>query len=221
MVQSPHFSEPRRPPASGLLSVVIPVFNEEDNVPAFWHRLHAVLEASGSPFEIVFVNDGSTDETPRMIDALHAQDLRVVVVHLSRNFGHQAAISAGLEQARGRAVIVMDGDLQDPPELIPELVRRWRDGADVVYAVRRSRAEGPLKRLAYQAFYRLLGRISDLEIPRDSGDFCLMDRRVSMRSTGYPSVAGSCGAFGVSSAFARWESPTIDRPGKQAIRNTR
>ena len=113
-----------------------------------------------------------------MIDRLSAEDERVVAIHLSRNFGHQAAISAGLEHARGQAVVVMDGDLQDPPELIPDLIRLWRRGYDVVYAVRRSRREGLLKRIAYRAFYRLFGMISDLEIPLDSGDFCLMDRRV-------------------------------------------
>jgi glycosyltransferase involved in cell wall biosynthesis len=176
--QSPHFSPVRQRPASGLLSIVIPLFNEEENILALWERLRAVLEPSGSPFELIFVDDGSEDETRRMIDGLHARDERVVVVHLSRNFGHQPAISAGLEQARGHAVVVMDGDLQDPPELIPDLLRRWRGGYDVVYAVRRSRQEGFIKRLGYRAFYQLLGRISDLAIPLDSGDFCLMDRRV-------------------------------------------
>jgi glycosyltransferase involved in cell wall biosynthesis len=140
--RSSHSSGPRRW-TTGRLSVVIPLFNEAENVPALWQRVRAVLEPLGSPFEVVFVNDGSRDATPPMIDALHAEDPRVVVVHLSRNFGHQQTISAGLEQARGRAVIVMDGDLQDPPELIPELVRCWRGGFDVVYAVRRSPREGP------------------------------------------------------------------------------
>ena len=182
----PHFSPARQRPPSGLLSVVIPVFNEQENIPVLWDRLRTVLESLGSHFELVFVDDGSEDETPRMLDALHARDNRVVLVHLSRNFGHQAAISAGLEQARGQAVVVMDGDLQDPPELIPELLRRWRGGYDVVYAVRRSRQEGFIKRLGYRAFYRLLGRISDLDIPRDTGDFCLMDRRVVVQLNELP-----------------------------------
>ncbi len=121
---------------------------------------------------------GVETRLPDMIDRLSAEDERVVSIHLSRNFGHQAAISAGLEHARGQAVVVMDGDLQDPPELIPDLIRLWRRGYDVVYAVRRSRREGLLKRIAYRSFYRLFGMISDLEIPLDSGDFCLMDRRV-------------------------------------------
>jgi polyisoprenyl-phosphate glycosyltransferase len=102
----------------------------------------------------------------------------VVVIHLSRNFGHQPAVSAGLDHARGRAVIVMDGDLQDPPEVLPQFIRRWEEGFDVVYAVREKRKESPLKRLGYFAFYRIMNAISDLDIPLDSGDFCLMDRKV-------------------------------------------
>src|SRR5262249_39210690 len=132
----------------------------------------------GPSYEILFVDDGSRDATPALLDALRAADPRLAVLTLSRNFGHQAAVSAGLDHARGRAVIVMDGDLQDPPELVPALVGRWRDAADVVYAVRRRRKEGPLKRLGYFAFYRLLRAIGDLDIPPDSGDFGLMDRRV-------------------------------------------
>jgi dolichol-phosphate mannosyltransferase len=131
-----------------------------------------------SPFEVLLVDDGSRDATPRLIDALHDQDPRVVVVRLSRNFGHQAAISAGLEHARGQAVVVMDGDLQDPPELIPQFLHLWRRGNDVVYSVRRRRRESLLKRLGYRTFYRVLALISEMDIPLDSGDFCLMDRRV-------------------------------------------
>ena len=132
----------------------------------------------GCRYELVFVDDGSCDATPRLLDEIQAGDSRVSVIHLSRNFGHQAAVTAGLDHARGRAVVVMDGDLQDPPEVIPRLVERWSEGLDVVYAVRRNRKEGPAKRLGYFAFYRLLNAISDLRIPLDSGDFCLMDRKV-------------------------------------------
>jgi dolichol-phosphate mannosyltransferase len=173
-----HFSHTQEEPfARPLLSVVVPLYNEEECVEPLWERLRAVLEPMGSPFEVVLVDDGSRDATPALIDDLHERDERIVVVRLSRNFGHQPAITAGLEQARGQAVVVMDGDLQDPPELIPQLLRLWREGNDVVYAVRRRRREGLIKRLGYRAFYRLLGWISDLEIPLDSGDFCLMDRR--------------------------------------------
>jgi dolichol-phosphate mannosyltransferase len=130
------------------------------------------------PFELLLVDDGSQDATPRMIDDLAQADRRVRVLHLSRNFGHQAAISAGLDHAVGQAVILIDGDLQDPPELIPRLVDRWREGFDVVYAVRQRRKEGLLKRLGYYSFYRIFSQISEIDIPLDSGDFCLMDRKV-------------------------------------------
>ncbi len=173
-----HFRPSRTRRPQPLLSVVVPLYNEQETVEALWERLRAVLQPLEAPFEVVLVDDGSHDATPRLIDALHQRDQRVVVVRLSRNFGHQAAISAGLAHAQGQAVVVMDGDLQDPPELIPQFLRLWREGNDVVYAVRRSRREGPVRRLGYRAFYQLLGWISDLEIPPDSGDFSLMDRRV-------------------------------------------
>lgn len=214
--RSPHFARPRRRTHSGLLSIVIPLFNEAENVVALWDRLRASMDSSGS-FEILFVNDGSRDATPEMIDRLIAQDERVVSIHLSRNFGHQAAISAGLEHARGQAVVVMDGDLQDPPELIPDLIRLWRRGYDVVYAVRRSEREGLLKRMAYRAFYRLLGMISDLEIPLDSGDFCLMDRRVVNALNRLPErcrfVRGLRGFLGF-----RQVGLDYDRPAREAGR---
>ncbi len=180
----PGYSAP--PGDSPEISVVVPLFNEEENVRALHDRLDAALRGAGASFEIVFVNDGSRDATARLIDEIHDGDSNVVVVHLSRNFGHQPAVSAGLDHARGRAVVVMDGDLQDPPEVIPQFIDRWREGNDVVYAVRRHRKEGPLKRLGYFAFYRVLNAISDLEIPLDSGDFCLMDRRVVDALRGLP-----------------------------------
>jgi dolichol-phosphate mannosyltransferase len=160
------------------LSVVVPLYNECENLGELYRRLTAVLEAERHPYEIVLVDDGSRDETPALIDDLAERDPRVSVVHLSRNFGHQAAVSAGLDHALGRAVAVMDGDLQDPPELLPALLSLWRQGHEVVYAVRRTRREHALKRFAYAAFYRILRAVSDLDIPLDSGDFCLMDRAV-------------------------------------------
>jgi dolichol-phosphate mannosyltransferase len=178
-----------RQQASPVISVVVPLFNEEENCLELHRRLSAVLGASGSPYEIVLVNDGSRDATPRLLDELYARDAHVAVVHLSRNFGHQAAVSAGLDHAGGCAVIVMDGDLQDPPEILPQFLAEWRQGADVVYAIRRQRKEGPLRRLGYHAFYRILGAISDLDIPLDSGDFCLMDRRVVDALGGLPEQA--------------------------------
>lgn len=169
-----------------LLSVVIPLFNEELNVGQLHRRLVDSLDPLGEPYEILFVNDGSRDDTPRRLERIQDESPQVSVIHLSRNFGHQAAVSAGLEYARGRAVIVMDGDLQDPPEVLPQFVERWRKGYDVVYAVRLQRKEGPIKRLCYFLFYRIMNAISDIDIPLDSGDFCLMDRKVVEVLVGLP-----------------------------------
>lgn len=165
------------PRASGLLSVVVPVLNEEDNILELIRRLKAALDG-GLPFEVIFVDDGSTDRTWRLLTSLHAEDPRIKSIRLARTFGHQAAISAGLRAATGDAVVVMDGDLQDAPEVVPEFVKRWLDGDDVVYAIRQSRQASWPKRVAYHVFYRLLARISAVELPLDSGDFSLMDRRV-------------------------------------------
>lgn len=172
----PQRSDPRLSPPT--LSVVAPLFNEEENLAELHRRLTETLAGLGLEYEIVLVDDGSADRSPGLIDELSRRDPRVVAIHLSRNFGHQPAVSAGLDFARGDAVIVVDGDLQDPPELIAPLVARWREGFEVVYAVRRRRDESWPKRLGYHTFYRLLSAISDLEIPLDSGDFCLMDRKV-------------------------------------------
>ncbi|MDB5351663.1 MAG: glycosyl transferase [Planctomycetota bacterium] len=160
------------------ISVVVPLYDEQDNISELHRRLTGALSPMGPSYEIVFVDDGSRDETPRLVDEAAACDPHLTIVHLSRNFGHQPAISAGLAHARGRSVMVMDGDLQDPPEVIPQFVARWKQGFDVVYAIRRHRKEGAVKRMGYFVFYRLLNAISDLNIPLDSGDFCLMDRRV-------------------------------------------
>ncbi len=162
-----------------VYSVVAPVYNEEETLPHFYDRLTAVMEGLGESYEIVLVNDGSRDGSYRAMRALHERDPRVVVVDFSRNFGHQIAISAGLDHARGDAVAIIDSDLQDPPEVIAELVARWRAGAEVVYAQRRSRVgETRLKLLTAAAFYRLIGRLTSIDIPRDTGDFRLLDRKV-------------------------------------------
>lgn len=167
---------PRRPPPE--LSIVVPLLNEQENLGELHRRISDVLAAIDINAEIVLVDDGSQDSTPRLLDALAARDHRVVAIQLTRNFGHQAAVTAGIDHARGHAVVVMDADLQDPPELIGDFVRLWRSGHDVVYAVRERRKESLSKRLAYSLFYRLLKSIGEFDIPRDSGDFCLMDRRV-------------------------------------------
>ncbi len=160
------------------ISVVVPLYNEQENIPQLYQRLVDVLEAASEEFELVLVNDGSTDATSRLLNELHEQDPRVVLVHLSRNFGHQPAITAGIDHATGQAVVIMDGDLQDPPEVLPEFFDMWRRGYEVVYAIRTQRKEGPFRRAGYFLFYRMLRAISDLVIPLDSGDFCLMDRKV-------------------------------------------
>jgi dolichol-phosphate mannosyltransferase len=165
-------------PDHPLLSVVVPLFNEVENLPELYRRLVHALEAAQQDFELVFIDDGSRDRTALLLGQLHAEDSRVVVVSLSRNFGHQAAITAGMDHAQGDAVIVMDGDLQDPPEVLPQFVSAWLAGNDVVYAVRTKRKESLLKRACYAAFYRVYRAVSDLDVPLDSGDFCLLDRKV-------------------------------------------
>jgi dolichol-phosphate mannosyltransferase len=164
--------------AGPMVSVVVPLHDEQEVVGELQRRLIAALEDAAVSFEIVLVDDGSTDATGDRIEELAVEDDRLVVIHLSRNFGHQAAVSAGIDHAAGRAVVLMDGDLQDPPEVVPQMIGVWRQGYDVVYGVRRHRKEGLLKRLGYAGFYRLWNAISDLDMPLDSGDFCLMDRRV-------------------------------------------
>ena len=168
------------------ISVVIPVYNEAENLPILYARLAAVLEQSAPDYEIVFVDDGSRDASLEQLHALAAQNQRVTVVELARNFGHQVAISAGLDQSRGSAVIVMDADLQDPPEVLPQFMAKWREGYDVVYAIRERRKESWIMRAAYTAFYRLLQRVANIEIPLDAGDFCIMDRRVVDLLSGMP-----------------------------------
>ncbi len=173
-------------PAAPELSVIIPVFNEEENLPALYTRLTTVLSTAVQSHEIIFVDDGSRDTSLPLLRNLAASDARVCVVELARNFGHQVAISAGLDHARGTAVIVMDADLQDPPEVLPEFIAKWREGYDVVYAIREQRKENMFKRAAYAAFYRLLQRVANIEIPLDAGDFCIMDRRVVDLLNGMP-----------------------------------
>lgn len=161
-----------------MISVVIPLLNEESLV----HRLHeavaAGLEPLGLPWEVVYVDDGSRDKTLELLLGVQRKDDRVVVVELSRNWGHQAALTAGLGQARGNAVVLMDGDLQDPPAVIVSLVKAWQEGAQVVIAERRSRAEHGLRRWLFLNFYRVFGFLSDYPIPLNAGIFGLLDRQV-------------------------------------------
>jgi len=160
------------------LSVVVPAFNEEEVLPVFNKRLTDALATLDLSYEIIYVDDGSKDGTMDVLRSLHAADSRIVVVSLSRNFGKETALTAGLEHVRGEAAIVIDADLQDPPELIGALVEQWRAGYDVVYA-RRTKREGEtvLKKLTAHIFYRLIRRLTRVEIPADTGDFRLLSRR--------------------------------------------
>lgn len=161
-----------------MISIVIPIFNEEENLQHLYERLKNSAPSWKDSYEIILVDDGSRDRSLEIMTSFAMQDDCVKVVKLSRNFGHQPAISAGIQTAKGKCVVIMDGDLQDPPEELHRFLDKWREGYDVVYAIRTKRKEGFFKKIAYAVFYRLLAWISDIEIPLDSGDFCVMDRKV-------------------------------------------
>jgi len=162
-----------------MISIVAPAFNEEDGLEALHRRVTAAARQwDGEDYEFIIVDDGSRDRTPELCEELAARDPHVKIITLSRNFGHQPAVTAGLDHAAGDIVAVIDADLQDPPEVLGEFIAKVREGADVVYAIRTKRKEGPLKRLSYHLYYRLLQRMAALEIPLDAGDFCVMRRRV-------------------------------------------
>lgn len=163
-----------------VLSVVVPCYNEQDVLQECHRRLTQVLSALGISWEIVYVNDGSRDATLPALLVLQTEDPHVVIVDLARNFGHQLAVTAGIEIARGSAIVMIDADLQDPPGLIAEMVRVWRQGYEVVYGVRTARqGESGFKLWTAKAFYRIINALADVEIPLDSGDFRLIDRRVA------------------------------------------
>jgi dolichol-phosphate mannosyltransferase len=171
--------DPADPSLPPLISVIVPCYNEEDSLGALHRALTDALAArSDIRYEIILVDDGSVDRTPKILQELAARDGRIVVVTLSRNFGHQPAITAGLTCARGLAVIVCDADLQDTPAAMMMMIDRWLEGADVVYGVRSRRQGSAVKRAVYMAFYRLLRLLAETDIPLDSGDFGLMDRKV-------------------------------------------
>jgi dolichol-phosphate mannosyltransferase len=161
-----------------LISIVVPVFNERETLAELYRRLTQELATLPHDYELVMVDDGSRDGSTEIIRDLALGDGRVRALVLSRNFGHQAAIEAGMRDARGDAVAVMDADLQDSPEALLQLIAAWEEGADVAYAVRRRRKEGPLLRLAYHVYYRLAGRMMSIELPVDAGPFSIMSRRV-------------------------------------------
>ncbi len=162
-----------------VISIVVPVYNEEEGLDELHARVSRVMDGIAEPWELVLVNDGSHDATLAAMDRLRARDSRVAVINLSRNFGKEIATSAGLDHARGEAVVILDADLQDPPEVIPELIAAWRQGFDTVYARRRRRdGETWFKRTTARLFYKVIGRVSRVDIPPDTGDFRLISRRV-------------------------------------------
>jgi len=162
-----------------VFSIIAPIFNEKENLPVLYQRIQQVMDATNEPWELILVDDGSRDGSTEIIRDLAAKDTRIRPVIFARNFGHQIAVTAGLDYSRGKAVVIIDADLQDPPELIHEMIDKWREGWEVVYAVRAQReGETWFKLFTASLFYRMIYRITDVKIPLDTGDFRLMDRKV-------------------------------------------
>jgi len=160
-------------------SFVIPIYNEEATITELYRRVSLVMDRMDGEVELLLINDGSRDRSLELMRKLHQEDRRVNYLSLARNFGHQIAVTAGLNFARGQVIVILDADLQDPPELIPDMVEKWRQGYELVYAQRtQRRRESWFKRMMAYLFYRLLKRLADVDIPTDTGDFCLMDRKI-------------------------------------------
>ena len=160
-------------------SLIIPIYNEEETIPELYRRVSDVMDSLDDSVELILINDGSRDRSLNLMRELQERDARVCYISFARNFGHQAAVTAGLNFARGQVIVVLDADLQDPPELIPKMIESWQAGYHVVYAQRTKRKkESWFKRLTAYVFYRLLQQLADVDIPADTGDFCLMDRQV-------------------------------------------
>ena len=173
-----------------VFSVVIPCYNEEEVIMESYRRLNEVMLSMGDSYELIFVNDGSRDATPALLNKLADEDKAVRVLHFARNAGHQIAVSAGLDYATGQAIVIIDADLQDPPELIPQMAALWREGARVVYGQRKSRAgENYLKLKTAELYYRFIQRLTGNAIPRDTGDFRLVDEQVADAVRGMPEHA--------------------------------
>ncbi len=211
---------PRAGQEPPVLSIVAPLFNEEKITPELIRRIRSACRTLGASFEILIINDGSTDKTLPVLVELSRSAPELRILNLSRRFGHMAALSAGLESARGTAVLVMDGDLQDPPELIPQFVAQWRAGAEVVYGLRTARHEPWMTRTATRVFYWLLDKTSDTPIPKQVGTFCLMNRRVVDVLNGIPErnryFAGLRAWVGGKQSFVSYDRP--DRPlGKSKV----
>lgn len=160
------------------LSVIVPVYNEQEVLPTLFERLHNALKSLPMSYEVIFIDDGSVDDSLKILESFCLKGKQFKTISFSRNFGHQLAVSAGLDLAFGEAVVIIDADLQDPPELIANLVKKWQEGYKVVYTIRKKRKENLFKRVAYKIYYQLLHKLADINIPLDSGDFCLMDQKV-------------------------------------------
>ena len=160
-------------------SFIIPIYNEEETIAEMYRRMRAVMDRMDGTVELILINDGSRDRSLHLLRDLHDRDSRICYLSLARNFGHQIAVTAGLNFARGQIIVILDADLQDPPELIPDMVEKWKQGYQVVYAQRtQRRQESWFKRFTAYIFYRLLKQLADVDIPTDTGDFCLLDRQV-------------------------------------------
>jgi len=159
--------------------VIVPAFNEEPVIEETYKRLKKVMDGIGEPYELIFVNDGSSDRTGEILERIHHTDPHLKAIHFSRNFGHEAATTAGLDHASGQCIIIIDADLQDPPEIIPEMIEKWKQGYEIVYGKRKQRkGESTLKKTTSALFYRFLQRMTEIDIPADVGDFRLIDRKV-------------------------------------------
>ncbi len=160
-------------------SVIVPAFNEQPVIEETYKRLKKVMDGIGEPYELIFVNDGSSDRTGEILERIHHTDPHLKAIHFSRNFGHEAATTAGLDHASGQCIIIIDADLQDPPEIIPEMIEKWKQGYEIVYGKRKQRkGESTLKKTTSALFYRFLQRMTEIDIPADVGDFRLIDRKV-------------------------------------------
>ncbi|PJA55854.1 glycosyltransferase, partial [Candidatus Roizmanbacteria bacterium CG_4_9_14_3_um_filter_33_18] len=159
-------------------SIILPVYNEQENLTSLFTRVNKVLQSLKKEYEIIFVNDGSHDKTKEILEDLHKKNNNIKVINFSRNFGHQTAVTAGLDFASGDAVAILDADLQDPPEILPKFFAKLNEGYEVVYAIRKKRKENIFKRVSYSLFYKILHMIASVDIPLDSGDFCVLSQRM-------------------------------------------
>src|SRR3989338_252572 len=167
-------------------SVILPVYNEQGNLNSLYKRVTKVLVDLKKEYEVIFINDGSHDKTKDILEDLHKKSNNIKIINFSRNFGHQTAVTAGLDFATGEQVAILDADLQDPPEILPKFFAKLDEGYDVVYAIRKKRKENIFKRIAYSLFYKILHLIASVDIPLDSGDFCVLSRRMVKTINSFP-----------------------------------